>query len=59
MVLKECFKVLHYRHTRANDNIQFAVVDDQGARVEEPVKIESTWNHKAYLEAASENIHRM
>lgn len=38
-VITKCFEVLFARDCHAVDNIRFAVIDDKGARIEEPTRI--------------------
>ena len=47
-VLEECLKLLFYRDCKASCNVQFAVADAAGTRIEEPYRLDTFWGHEAW-----------
>lgn len=52
VVLQDILKVLFYRDARTNDVVQLASVTAAGVEVGEMVKLETEWNHKAFVQGA-------
>ena len=48
-ILIKCMKVLFYRDCRTLNNITFAVVDDEGPRVEDPVVLDTEWSYDLFV----------
>jgi len=53
-LIKECFKVLFYRDAKASDRIQFCVINADGVKIEEPIVVETKWDHKLTANRANE-----
>ena len=43
-MLEECARVGYYRNCVASSRIQFGIVTEDGCVVEEPYKLETSWN---------------
>lgn len=50
-------QVLFCRDTKAHDVIQIAVIDQHGVRVENPVRINSQWDFRGFVNRANERLH--
>ena len=47
-LMAQCCAVLFYNDKKAADTIQFSVITKEGVKMDEPVQINSEWNHKFY-----------
>ena len=48
-ILTECMKVLFYRDGRAFPKFQFAVVNNKGIEIKDPVECYGTWDVAKYV----------
>ena len=48
VILRKCFQIIYQRDCHSVDQVQFAFVSKDGVNVENPEKIESTWNFKDF-----------
>lgn len=55
-VLKQIFRVLFYRDCNAIDKVQMAVIDKNGVRIEQPIALDTKWDHKGFAQRANEDI---
>jgi len=53
-VLEECLKLLFYRDCKASCNVQFAVSNSNGTKIEEPFRLETHWTHPTWMKAGKE-----
>ncbi|KAK1858193.1 hypothetical protein I4F81_000804 [Pyropia yezoensis] len=52
VVMNDVLKVLFYRDARTNDVVQLATVTAAGVEVGDMVKLDTEWNHKAFVQGA-------
>jgi 20S proteasome subunit beta 7 len=53
-ILKECFRILYYRDSKASDRIQFCTISADGVKIEEPFVVDTKWDHKLTVTRANE-----
>ena len=55
-ILHQCFTVIYERDCKSIDQVQFALVTEEGVKVMEPEKVVSNWDFRDFRERKNEKL---